>query len=110
MDADELAELQRGLAQTWNVTTQRADQWSDLLEALTARVAHLLEHEYPRLESAMYTLDVAEARFNEAQQSADAPREIAKLILEREQQKAASRLAYERSRRNPPRISMDEHG
>lgn len=108
MEANNDKELQRAIAASWKVDVAGSD-WTRMLDALTERVAYLMANEYRRLVTAMYTLDVSESRFNEAQGSQNPAREIAKLILEREREKIASREAYERAR-NQPRINTDEHG
>ncbi len=108
VDPVDVDELRRAIAATWNVEAAGTD-WTRMLQALTERVAYLMAHEYRRLVTAMYTLDVSEERFNAALGSLNPAREIAKLILEREREKIVSRAAHERARKNAPQIDTDIH-
>jgi hypothetical protein len=116
MERDEFAELRHALTQGWNLpATPAAPEWEDLRAALARRVAHLLRHDMQRLVSAMYLLDVSEARFNAAHGAGsvdESARRLADVILEREAEKLASRRAYrrERSGKELPGMDTDERG
>lgn len=100
---EEFSDLQRSVALAWRIggPPEQLQDIDTLLEALADRVAHLLHHDFPRLLNAMYLLDVAEERFNEALAHANPAaraRRVAEVILEREIEKARSRERYRRSR------------
>ena len=92
-------ELYAALAQNWGLASGAADALSDrstILEALTERVRQLLRHDFQRLVTAMYTLDVEETRFQQALEGeeSDSARQVAELILSREIVKIESRRKY----------------
>jgi hypothetical protein len=93
-------DLRRALVQGWNVEVPSAGPSREgLLEALAARVLHLMRHDFSRLTSALYLLDVREDRYLEALRAPgeqNAARRLAELILEREEEKAISRGKYSR--------------
>lgn len=100
--------LAGALARDWGVSIAGANVTGrdSLLDALTERVRQLLRNDFQKLVTAMYTLDVSEARFREAMagEEAAAARQIAELILSREIEKAESRAkhsAHLRSAREP---------
>ena len=103
-------ELYAALARNWGLASDAADALSDrsaILEALTARVGQLLRHDFQRLVTAMYTLDIDETRFRQALEGEEstAARRVAELILDRESAKMKSRQQYadqDASRRIPP--------
>lgn len=71
-----------------------------LLDELDRRVDFLLKHDFERLMSCMYTIDISEQRFSEAvklPEKEKPARAIAQLILEREIQKMESRRRYTRT-------------
>jgi len=73
-----------------------------LHKRLSILVAYLLENDMHRLLSAMYRLDVSEAKFHEAMYSdskQEAAINIADLIIEREMKKVKTRLHYKKHRK-----------
>ena len=102
MEYNVVRDLHKVLVQSWSIrpVEEGADSES-LLAALTERVGQMIEHDLNRFLTAMYTLDVSEARVSEALGHADrgrSARAIAELILERELEKIESRRLYERER------------
>lgn len=60
-------------------------------------IRHLLQHDFEQLCALMYRHDIPENRFNQALQLADDDKradEITTLVIEREKQKMATRMAY----------------
>lgn len=97
--------LRRALVQSWNVAIPSADQSREgLLDALAARVLHLMRHDFSRLTSALYLLDVREDRYLAALRAPSeqkSARRLAELILDREEEKALSRAKYARRPDHP---------
>src|SRR5689334_21839829 len=100
-DEPDLGATHDALVQDWNIVPvvgERADFGRDaLLEALKKRVLYLIQHNFNRLMTAMYILDVEEDRFKAAmavpglEKSAEA---LAEVILEREMEKVVTRQKY----------------
>jgi hypothetical protein len=96
-----LPEARQILAQQWGVRTiAEAPEdlhWELLLEALAERIEWLFKHDYNRLVTAVYLLDIGEARFRAALDQpgmAERARDLAQAILERESEKIISRRRY----------------
>ncbi|GAB5554327.1 MAG: hypothetical protein Sapg2KO_39180 [Saprospiraceae bacterium] len=69
----------------------------ELLRVLSNRVAYMIEHQIELLLSLMYRLDVAESKVQMALSplSSEAPNvAIAKLVIERQKQRAFTKLNY----------------
>src|SRR5690606_7831532 len=84
--------------QSWNIAARDTDLTQDSVrDSLVDRVRFLLKHDFEKLTSALYILDVPEARFNEAM-SADGleakARALADAIWERELEKLHTRRRY----------------
>ena len=97
MKHENMTNLHHALVQSWQIDSTTGLTHHAFLDALADRVAAMLKHNLDRLASAMYTLDVDEARFNAALAlpGNDATaRAVAELILEREIQKMVSRQKY----------------
>lgn len=99
-DAD-YGEACRALSARWGVAPRAGDtgggDYAYLLEVLTDRVSHLLAHRHQKLMASLYILDVSERRYNEAMSGkthADRAAALARVILERETEKIASRRKY----------------
>ena len=94
-DRSHLTELQHAVVQSWNLTAA-GDDWEALRRSVARRVQFLLKHDFQRLLSGLYLLDVSEARVQEACRGplAESAERIADLILERELQKLESRRRY----------------
>lgn len=68
---------------------------NELRKVLTARIAHMLDHDFELLMQIFYRIDLNENKVKEAIALADEPSEkLAELVLEREMQKAKTRMAY----------------
>ncbi|MEK7795561.1 MAG: hypothetical protein AAB353_13575 [Candidatus Hydrogenedentota bacterium] len=97
--------LRRALVQSWDVAIPSADQSRQgLLDALAARVLHLMRHDFARLTSALYLLDVREEWYLAALRAPseqNSARRLAELILDREEEKALSRAKYPRRPDHP---------
>ncbi|MBZ0243066.1 MAG: hypothetical protein K8F24_07625 [Bacteroidales bacterium] len=71
--------------------------YKELHARIKLHILDLLQHDFEQLAALMYRHDVSESRFNKAlqlpndNQRAD---DIATLVIEREKQKIATRLAY----------------
>lgn len=110
MNESELQELSHALTQSWNLSNTGDAADRDALRVILAeRVAFLMRHDLQRLLSAMYLLDIPEARFNAAMRNDDvdvAATELGGIILDREQQKIDTRNAYAK-KRDATRIEKD---
>ncbi len=102
MDLTDLQDVHRELVQHWGIwpLAEKRIARDAILEELGRRVGFLLKHDFERLMSCMYMIDVSEQRFSEAVKlpQKDRPaRAIAELILEREVEKMESRKRYTRT-------------
>lgn len=80
----------------------------EVLDALAAEVDRLILDDFQRLVAMLYRLDIPEQRLREllrTHRDADAGRIIARLILDRQEQK---RLSREATRTDAPDIPEDE--
>ena len=98
-----LVHLKGALVQSWNIAppTEERPSRDDLRNGLALRVAFLLKHDYQRLVSAMYLLDIPEEGFEGATAGKDiakAAEDLAEIIFEREIEKLESRKRYRRER------------
>lgn len=69
----------------------------ELLDYLSDAIAYMIEHKLDFLLSLLYRLDVSERKINEALlpvNTEDAPIALAKLVLERQKQRVATKRAY----------------
>lgn len=95
---DETEHIVDAVSQSWGVATTTEE---DLLDDLARRIAWLMKFDYERLLSALYLLDLSEAKFRQASALATDEKKariLAELILEREAQKLESRKRYRRER------------
>ena len=102
MEAADLQDVHRALVQHWGLWPlgEKRIAWDAILDELGRRVDFMLRHDFDRLMSCMYMIDISERRFSEAVNlpEKDRPsRAIAQLILEREIQKMESRKHYTRA-------------
>ena len=102
MEKHDLQDIHQALVQHWGIWPigENRIAWDALVKELGSRVEFLLKHDFERLMSCMYMVDVSEQRFSEAINlpEEDKPaRVIAELILEREVQKMESRKRYTHS-------------
>ncbi|MCC6144125.1 MAG: hypothetical protein IT368_09985 [Candidatus Hydrogenedentes bacterium] len=109
--AEDLAEARQALVQQWGVQAQRVDKgtldWEILVEALAERIEWLFKHDYNRLLTAVYILDISEARYKAALDQpgmTERARDLAEAILDRETQKIISRRRYAQQ----PPAQLDE--
>ena len=98
MEVDLEKQTARALAPSWELETEGTDFDREvILSLLSDRILEWLENDFERLVNAMYRLDVPEVRFHAAMSLRDpkliAP-EIAKLVWERELQRAWFRYKY----------------
>lgn len=73
------------------------NDFDQLEEYLTKQVNHLLDHDFNALLNAMYRIDIPEDRVNHIlyESSPDTlANNLARVIIEREKQKAITRLKY----------------
>lgn len=99
MEKHDLQDIHQALVQQWGIWPlgEKCIAWDALVQELGRRVEFLLKHDFERLMSCMYMVDISEQRFSEAIKlpEEDKPaRVIAELILEREVQKMESRKRY----------------
>jgi len=99
MEKHDLLDIHQALVQQWGIwpVGEKRIAWDALVQELGRRVEFLLKHDFERLMSCMYMVDISEQRFSEAIKlpEEDKPaRVIAELILEREVQKMESRKRY----------------
>lgn len=103
MEPRDLEEVHGILARTWGVSTTPSPPaaYDELRDRLIARVEFMLRHDYERLLSSLYLLDVRErdlrAALEISGESAKA-KTLAQLILDRETEKVESRKRYLRER------------
>lgn len=112
MPDHELVETQRALIANWGMTPAPVTE-DDLnrrliLGALVERITHLFKHDYNRLLTALYMLDVPEGRYRTAlaqPELAGKAQALAELILERETARVRTWLYYaeQKRRANAPR-------
>lgn len=80
----------------------------ELLNYLSDAIAYMIEHKLDFLLSLLYRLDVSERKINEALlpgNTEDAPNALAKLVLERQKQRVATKRAYRE--KNPTNWNWD---
>ena len=101
MEHDDLTRLRHALTQTWNfapVPSQDLTE-AELTDLLQRKVEFLLKHDYQRLLSGLYILDITETKLTEAnarKSTGETARLLAEAILEREIEKMESRKKYRR--------------
>jgi hypothetical protein len=98
MTGDEiLNEATPVISQNWELEAPAQISYDDILNRLSATIRLWLKTDFGRLVNALYRHDVAEPLFHQAmnhptiEERAEA---IAQLVLQRELQKAESRLKY----------------
>lgn len=99
----DLHELQKALVQSWNIPATRPGGLTPetVHDALVDRVRFLLKHDFDRLTTALYLLDVPERRFNAAMAAEGLEgkaRALADAIWERELEKLHTRRRYKHER------------
>ena len=102
MEPADLQDVHRELVQHWGIwpLAEKRIALDAILDELGRRVDFMLKHDFERLMSCMYMIDVSEQRFSEAVKlpEKDRPaRAIAELILDREVEKMESRKHYTRT-------------
>lgn len=101
----------RDIAEKWNVVPAAGGSVFSvdlLLEELARRVAELMARDRRTFFQTLYRLDVSEEKVNQSFRTAlpkDQPRRLARLILEREIQKARSRQAHAAAQQAPEKPS-----
>ena len=83
------------LAESWGIESS-GDDIEKLKEILAARVSEMLWKNHSKFMNALYRLDVSERKISEIFKTLSAdkqPRALAEAILERELQKAKTRMA-----------------
>ena len=103
MEPHELEEVRGILTRTWGVRTTPSPPaaYDELRDRLIARVAFMLRHDYERLLSLLYLLDVRERDLRATLETSDEAAKaetLAQLILDRETEKVESRKKYLRER------------
>ena len=101
MERDDLTRLRHALTQTWNFAPAPSQNLTEteLIDLLQRKVEFLLKHDYQRLLSGLYILDIAETKMAEAnalESAGETARLLAEAILEREIEKMESRKKYRR--------------
>jgi len=67
----------------------------DLLKELTRAIEHLIDKDFEKLMQILYRIDVSETKVKQAfGLEQDVATQVAKLIIEREQQKVITRAKY----------------
>ena len=82
------------ISNIWGIELPAGITEAEILSALAARVTQLLAKDPERFYQIMYRLDIAEKKVVNAINAPDAAMNIAKLIFQRQWQKAASRAAH----------------
>lgn len=70
------------------------DFQNKILQRIAERISFWLDHDFEQLLRLMYQLDIDEKAFRQALAGTDPAGHIAKLILQREIQKAKTRILY----------------
>lgn len=84
-----------------NLPQSAEDGYQKILEYLAKRIAYMLDFEFEALMQIFYRIDLNELRVKEAIATAESPSEkLAHLVIEREMQKAQTRLAYKQKTRS----------
>lgn len=99
MKSSDLSDLAHALSQGWGIGLNDRATREDLLQAIAARVAHFIEHDFEKLLFSMYAIDISEDEFARVMDPADTKGSadaIAELILEREIEKMELRKRYAR--------------
>ena len=99
MEHDDLTRLCHALTQTWNFPPAPSQNLTEaeLTDLLQRKVEFLLKHDYQRLLSSLYILDISETKLAEANArecTGETARLLAEAILEREIEKMESRKKY----------------
>lgn len=100
---DDLRDLHQVLVHSWNIPAPRPGGISreSVRDALVDRVRFLLKHDFDRLTSALYLLDVPESRFNQAMTEEGLEGKasaLADAIWDREMEKLHMRRRYKHER------------
>lgn len=76
----------------------KGPQLEELIDALSVRIAYMLDHEAELLFSTLYRLDVLEPKINAVLQSSEETpaRGLARLIVERQQEKLKTRSQWKK--------------
>jgi hypothetical protein len=78
-----------------NLPQTAEDGYQKILEQLSKRIAYMLDYEFEHLMQIFYRIDLNEQKVKQAITSAESPsQKLAHLVIEREMQKAQTRLAY----------------
>ncbi len=100
MDPKILNETLPVLSRNWEIETMPGDPGSNetfVLALLESRIEEMLKSEMGTLVNAMYRLDIHEGLFHQAMalpSGKEKAQALARLVLDREYQKAESRLKY----------------
>ncbi len=114
MEEQDLEDVHHALVQQWGIGALEHERIAkdELIEALARRVRFLMSHDFERLLSGMYMIDVPEERFSEAVNLPEKDRPdhvIAQLIFERELQKMETRKRYAAANEDAP-IPLEDEG
>lgn len=82
------------LATTWQLDIPADWQEADILAALSQKIIVLLSREPETFFQIMYRLDIPEARLNQALYATNPPDAVARLIWQRQWEKAQSRKEH----------------
>lgn len=81
----------------WHLTEQELISEAAILAALEARISNLLLQEPENFWQLLYRLDVSETKVRQAiAEGEQAPAKIARLVYQRQQEKATTRAQYRR--------------
>ncbi|MFN5476080.1 MAG: hypothetical protein ACK484_05770 [Sphingobacteriales bacterium] len=75
----------------WELALQPSITEEELVQALAARINHLIVHDFPRLIHILYVIDVSEEKLKKllrTYKDSDAGVIIAKLVVDRQKKKA----------------------
>jgi len=82
------------LQEEWGITAPDVISEEAIMQKLEERVFNLMQQGSDAFYSLMYRLDISEKKLNIVIGSEDAPRRIARLIFDRQLQKAKSRMEH----------------
>ncbi len=69
-----------------------------LLQLLSDRIRYWMQHDFEHLLGLMYRIDIGETAFRKALSSDEPSRQLARLVMHREMQKAKTRILYRKNK------------
>lgn len=90
----QLPELIRSLKDKFEISIPDAVSEEEILHLLEQRVSYLIEHNPEEFFQLMYRIDIPESQLADVLTHADAIKDIARVIYDRQLEKVRSRMKY----------------